>query len=118
MQLSWLEDIVGGVGSFRRLPMQVSPGAFDAEGAQVGGFGFFERMFDEAVDAATARAAAQAGAEFGKVGGFAVCDDFNIAFFRVAHPAAKVEFAGFAVNEPAEADTLHPALNEKVKNHG
>jgi hypothetical protein len=82
-----------------------------------GGFAFVEIVFDEAVDAAATGAAAQAGAQFGQVGFFAVGDHFHFAVFGVAHPAAQVEFAGFAVNEPAEAYSLHATLNEKVKNH-
>jgi hypothetical protein len=74
-------------------------------------------VFDYAVDTAATRAAAEAGAELVEVGLFAVDEDFHIAVFGVADPAAEVEFAGLAVNIPAEAYALYPALNEEVKNH-
>ena len=43
--------------------------------------------------------------------------DFDIAVFRVADPAAEVELAGFAMDEPAEANALYAATDEEVKNH-
>jgi len=87
------------------------PCSFDSEGIEVGGFAVVEVMLDEAVDATAARTAAQAGAEFGEVFGRAVGNDFHFAFFRVADPATQVEFAGLAVNEPAEAYALDATLN-------
>ena len=68
-------------------------------------------MLDEAVDTASARTAAKAGAKFGEVGGLSVGDDFDIAIFSVADPAAQVEFAGFAVDEPAKAHSLYAAFD-------
>lgn len=93
------------------------PGAFDLEGAEVFGFFVVEVVFDETIDAAAARAAAEALAELVEVFGGAGGDNFDVAVFGVADPAAQVEFAGFAVNEPAKADTLHASLNEKMENH-
>ena len=81
------------------------------------GFFVVEVVFDEAVNAAAARAAAEAVAEVGEVFDGAGGDDFDIAVFGVADPAAQVEFAGFAVYEPAKAYALYAALNEEVKNH-
>ena len=75
-------------------------------------------MFEEAVDSGASGALAEAGAEVGEVFGGARGDDFNVAVFGVADPAGESEFAGLAVNEPAEADTLDATLNEKMKNHG
>jgi hypothetical protein len=75
-------------------------------------------VLDYAVDTAASWAAAEAGAELFEVGLFAVDYYFHIAIFGVAHPAAEVELAGFAVNVPAEAYTLYAALNEEVENHG
>ena len=75
-------------------------------------------MFDDVVNAASAGALAEAGAEFGEVVGCPGCDDFNVAIFSVADPAGEAEFAGLAVDEPAEADTLYATLNKKMKNHG
>ena len=48
---------------------------------------------------------------------FAGGHNFDVAVFGVAHPAAQVEFAGFALDKPAKANTLHTALNEEMKNH-
>ena len=84
------------------------------EGAEILGFLFIEVVFDKAVDPASAGAAAEAPAEFVEVFGGAGGDDFDVAVFGVADPAAEVNLAGFAVNEPAEADTLYAALNEEV----
>jgi hypothetical protein len=41
---------------------------------------------------------------------------FHVSAFGVANSAAKVELTGFAMHKPAEACTLHAALNEEVKN--
>lgn len=45
-------------------------------------------------------------------------DDFDVAVWRVAHPAAQAERGGFAVDEPAEAYALNTALNEEVLDDG
>jgi hypothetical protein len=74
-------------------------------------------VFEEAVDAAAAGAAAEALAQFVQVFCGAGGHDFDVAVFGVADPAAEVEFAGFAVNEPAEAYALYATLNEKMENH-
>jgi hypothetical protein len=74
-------------------------------------------VLDEAVDAAAAGASAEALAEIGEVFDRTGCDDFDIAFFGVADPAVEVEFAGFAMDEPAESYALDAALNEEVENH-
>jgi len=74
-------------------------------------------MLDEAVDAAAARAAAQAGAQLSQVGLAAVRHHFHVAVLGVAHPAAQVELAGFAMYEPAKSDTLYATLDEEVENH-
>lgn len=74
-------------------------------------------MFDDLVDAGATRAAAKAGTQFAEIilgtGGY----DFDIAVFGVADPAAEVEFLGFTMHEPAEADPLHAPTNEEVKHH-
>jgi hypothetical protein len=75
-------------------------------------------VLDYAVDTAATWTTAKAGAEFVEVRFFAVDYDFYIAIFGVAHPAAEVELAGFAVNIPAKAYTLYSAFDEEVKNHG
>jgi hypothetical protein len=94
------------------------PSAFDAEGLKAAGFGLVEVMLEDAIDAATAGTLVEAGAEFGEVFGLAGGDDFDVAFFGVADPAAQGELTGFAVNEPAKSDTLYTPLNEEVKDHG
>ena len=94
------------------------PGAFDLKGAEVLSFFFVEVVFDEAIDAAAAGSAAEAAAQFVEVFGGAGGYDLDVAIFGVADPAAQGEFAGFAVYEPAEADTLYATLNEKVEDHG
>jgi len=71
-------------------------------------------VFDEVVDAATAGAAAQALAEIVEVFGGAGGDNFDVAIFGVSNPAPEIEFAGFAVNEPAEAYALYASFDEEV----
>jgi hypothetical protein len=104
-------------GFARAFPFRHLPCAFDAEGAETLGFFLVEIVLDEAVDAAAARTFAQAGAQFGEVRGRAGSHNFHIAILCVADPAAQVEFAGFAVDEPAEADALNATLDEEVKDH-
>ncbi len=99
------------------MPRIVLPDALNAEAVEGGGFTLFENVFDDAVNAAAARAAAKAGAKLVEVVGVAGGDNFDVAIFGIADPTAQFEFAGFAVNEPAEAYSLNAALNEKVKDH-
>ena len=93
------------------------PRPFNPERAQSSGFAFIEKMLDQAIHAAAARAAAQAGAQLVQVGFVAVDYYLHIAIFGVAHPAAQIELAGLAMDIPAEAYALYAALNEEVKNH-
>ncbi len=93
------------------------PGSFDLEGPEVLGFFIVEVMFDEAIDAAAARSAAKALAEFVEVFGGAGGDNFDVAVFGVADPAAQFQLAGLALHEPAESDSLDAAADEEVKNH-
>jgi hypothetical protein len=93
------------------------PGALDFEVAEVGRFGFVELVLDDFVDAAAAGAFFEFGAELVEVFARAGGDDFDIAGVGVADPAAKAELGGFAVDEPAKADALNAAADEKVKNH-
>src|SRR5580698_5551127 len=74
-------------------------------------------MLDDMIDAAAARAAAQAGAQLVQVGWLAGGDYFHVAVFGVAHPAAQLQLAGLTVNEPAKAYALHTSLYQKMKNH-
>jgi hypothetical protein len=75
-------------------------------------------MFNDAIDTAAAWAALQTGSKLIEIGWLTGGDDFHVAFFGVADPAAQIEFAGLAMYEPAEADALHAALNKEVKDHG
>jgi len=88
------------------------------KGCEVFGFILGQSVFDDAVDARASRAAAQADAKLVKVAGVACRHDFNIAILGVAHPSAQLELCGLALDKPAEADALHAALNEEMKNHG
>ena len=74
-------------------------------------------MLDHPIDAAPARPFAQGDAQFSKTFFIAAGDDFDIAIFGVAHPAPKAQLAGLAMHKPAEADTLHAAFDEEVKDH-
>jgi len=75
-------------------------------------------VFEDAVDASASRAFAEADAKFGEIGWSAGCNDLNVAVFGVADPTGQAEFAGLAVDEPAEAYTLNATLYEKMKHHG
>ena len=75
-------------------------------------------MLDQAIHAAAARSAAQAGAQLGQVGLVAMRNHLYVALFGVAHPAAQVQLAGFAVYVPPEPNPLHAALNQEMKDHG
>jgi len=74
-------------------------------------------VLDEAINAAAARSAAQAGAQFGQIGLRAGDHDLHFALFGIAHPTAQVKLSGLALDIPAEAHALHTSLNEKMKNH-
>ena len=87
------------------------------ERAKVFGFFFVEVVFDQAIDAAAAGATAEGLAKFVQVFSGASRDHFDVAIFGVAYPSAQSQLAGLAVNKPAEADALYPALNEEVENH-
>jgi hypothetical protein len=93
------------------------PGSVNAEGAEFFGFRIVEIVLDEVIDAAAAGAAAQFVAELVKVIGRAGSHDFDFAFLGVADPTAQADECGFALDKPAETDTLHTAANEEVKNH-
>ncbi len=94
-----------------------SPRTFDPERIQARRLFVVETVLDKAVDSAAAGAAAQARPQFCKIFGSAGSDDFHIAILSIAHPSAQIEFAGFAMNEPAESHALHAPLNQKMENH-
>ena len=75
-------------------------------------------MLDQAIDAAAARTAAQAGAQLGQVSLIAMGHHLHIAVLGIAHPAAQIQFTGFAVHIPPKANPLHATLNQKMKDHG
>jgi hypothetical protein len=95
-----------------------SPRSINAEGTEIGGFALVKIMLDEVIDAAAAGTSAKAGAQFGYILGGTGGYHFHFAFFGVSHPPAQVEFAGLALDKPAEAYPLHATLNQKMKNHG
>jgi hypothetical protein len=97
--------------------LQLLPGAFDYKGFEGCAFALGEGVFVDLVDAAAARSMAEFGAEMAE--GFFVAGDhdLDVTVFGVANPAAEGEFAGFAMDEPAEADTLDASFNEEVEDH-
>ena len=74
-------------------------------------FGFVEIVLDDAIYPAAARPAAQTLAKIGQVFDIARRDYFHVAVFCVAYPSAQFQLTGFAMNKPAEAHSLHTALN-------
>jgi hypothetical protein len=93
------------------------PGAFDPECAQGCAFALGKGVLDDTVDAAAAWAFAERCAQLVQIFGFAGGYDFDVAVFGIANPAFEFELAGFAVNEPAEADALDASADEEVKDH-
>ena len=93
------------------------PCALNAEGVERGGFAFIQRVLQDAIHAAATGAAAKASTQIVEIFGWARCNHFNLAFFRVADPAVKIQLAGLTMNKPAKANALHAAANEKVKYH-
>ena len=73
-------------------------------------------MFVDAVNAAAAAAFVQQRAQGLDLRFVAGGDDLNVAVFRISHSAAHSERSGFAMDKPAEADSLYPAGNEIVAN--
>ena len=71
-------------------------------------------MLEDAVDAASARALVEGGAEFVELFGVAGGDHFDVSVVGVADASAQAEFGGLAVHEPAEAYALNAALHEEV----
>ena len=74
-------------------------------------------LLDQAVHAGAARSATKAGAELIQIAGLTRRYNLQVAFLRVAHPAAQAELAGLALHEPAKTNPLNAALNEKMENH-
>ena len=93
------------------------PGTFNGEGAEVGGLGFDQFVFDDGIDPAAAGAFMQLRAEVGEGFGGARGDDLDFAAVVVADAAVETEFGGLAVDEPAEAYALNPATNKEMDYH-
>ena len=67
------------------------PCALNAEGVERGGFAFIQRVLQDAIHAAATGAAAKASTQIVEIFGWARCDHFHLAFFRVADPAAQAD---------------------------
>jgi hypothetical protein len=93
------------------------PGAVDLEGTEPFNFVIVQMMFHYAINAAAPRTAMEAAAELGKIVRLARRNHFYVAILGVTHPATQVEFARLALYEPAETNSLHTSLNQKMKNH-
>jgi hypothetical protein len=74
-------------------------------------------VFDEVVYSTAAGATTEALAKVVEIFCGASGDNFDVTIFGVADPATQVEFAGFAVNEPAEAYALYATFDEEVEDH-
>src|ERR1700761_455250 len=97
--------------------MQYLPGSFNLKRSERLTFALGQFVFNNGIDAASARTLAQFDAEVFKRLRIACGDDFNLAGIGIAHPAAQAKLCRFAVNEPAKANALHTPANEKVNNH-
>ena len=96
---------------------RLSPGAFNAERREVGGFAFIHMVLNKLIDAGAPRAAPQARAQVSQIVDRTRGHNFHVTVFGVAHPATEIEFAGLAVNKPAESHTLNTPANQEVKHH-
>jgi hypothetical protein len=94
-----------------------SPCSFNPERAEVFGFFLIEVVLKEAVDPGAARATAKAFAKLAEILRRSGGDDLHIAVFGIAHPAAQVELAGFAMDKPAKAYALYATLDKEMENH-
>jgi hypothetical protein len=74
-------------------------------------------MLDNVVNASAARPAVKAGAKLVEVDGLSCRNHFHFAILGVAYPAAQLKLTGLALHEPAEAYTLHTALDKEMNNH-
>ena len=74
-------------------------------------------MFEDGIDAASARALMQRRFQFGELLGVARGDDLDVSFFGVPDPSAQTDLGGFAMDEPPEANSLHAAFDEEMLNH-
>jgi hypothetical protein len=81
------------------------------------GLRFGQLLFEYTVYSASARAFVQRLAKFSQILGLARCNNLNMAVIGVAHPAVQAEFGGFAMDEPAEPNSLNTAFNHVVANH-
>ena len=71
-------------------------------------------MLDDGVDAAAAGAFLKRDAQLDETLLLPGCDQFDVAFEGVLHPAAQTDLCGFAMDVPAEANTLNAAFDEKM----
>lgn len=93
------------------------PRSFDPKGAEIGGFPLIEVVLDKLIDTRPARTPAETGAKLGEILPGPGGHDLHIAVFGIAHPAAQIQFAGLAMNEPAKPNPLHASANEKMQHH-
>jgi hypothetical protein len=95
----------------------VLPGSFNLKWSKIFPCCVVKLVLNDLVDATAPRSAFEREAEGGKFVRFAGGDDFDVSVFSVANPAMQAKCSGFAVDIPAEADTLHAAFDEVVTNH-
>jgi hypothetical protein len=93
------------------------PGSFDFELTQTRGFTLVELVLDHFIDTASAGTFMEMGTKFREISLIARSDDLDLTGVSVAHPATQAKLCRLAMNKPAEADSLHTAADEKVKNH-
>jgi hypothetical protein len=93
------------------------PGSFDCKWAELLGLVVLKFVFEYLVDTASARPLAQLLGEFGEFSWAARGNYFNVASLGILHPSAQANLGGFAMDEPAEADALDAAFDEKVFDH-
>jgi len=74
-------------------------------------FGFRQFLPHDGIDAASARASPQGFVQLVEVRRVARGDDFDMAVFGIAHPAAKVKPGSFAMDKPPKSDALDAAFD-------
>jgi hypothetical protein len=74
-------------------------------------------VLDNRIDTASARALTQRNSQLRELCLISRGNNLNMAIIGVPHPAIETEFSRLPLHKPAKANTLNPALDQKVKNH-
>jgi len=74
-------------------------------------------LLEYGVNTASSGASVQRLFKFSQIFGLAGRDNLDMPIIGIAHPAMQAEGGGFAMDEPAKADSLNAACDEIVADH-